>query len=148
MIYFTENLPTRKISIEQLDAVINHACDVLGIPEDISLDIQFTYDIEYPCYGDVDVDRGEDETIATIRVNRRSTTEEMITTIFHEMVHVEQILRGALTMGGGSRKSTWNGDVHNVGYFELPWEKQAFELEQHMMATYKEKYNGIHRKGR
>lgn len=146
MIYFAENLPSQKLSYEQLDTVINHACDVLGIPEDISLEILFTYEIQYPQYGDADVER-DDGTVATIRVNRRASKDDIITTIFHEMVHVDQIIRGALTLGEGSCKSTWNGEIHDTDYYDLPWEKQAFELEQHMMATYKEKYDGIHRKG-
>jgi hypothetical protein len=147
MIYFADNLPTRKLSYEQLDTVINHACDVLGIPEDISIEILFTYDIVFPQYGDADVEQ-DDDTQATIRVNRRASKEDIIATLFHEMVHVNQIISGMLTLGEGSRKSTWNGNVHEVDYFELPWERQAFELEQYMMATYKEKYNGIYRNGR
>jgi hypothetical protein len=143
MIYVAVNLPSRKLTYKQLDDIVNHATDVLGIPEDITLEIEFTYDVEFPQYGDADVERDGD-VVGLIRINRRASTNDIIATLFHELVHVNQIIAGRLTLGEGNRKSTWHGREHGDNYNELPWEKEAFELEQYMMKTYKEKYDGLH----
>lgn len=142
MIYLAENLPSRKLTYKQLDAIVNHATDVLGIPEDITLEIVFTYDIVFPQYGDADVERDGD-VVGLIRINRRASTDDIITTLFHELVHVNQMITGRLTLGEGRQISTWDGREHSEEYHELPWEKEAFELEQYMMKTYKEKYDGL-----
>lgn len=143
MIYFAENLPVRKITLSQIDSIINHATDVLGIPEDITLDIQFTYEIVFPQYGDADLEL-DDGAVGIIRINRRCTTEEIIVTLFHELAHIGQMMSGKLTLGEGKQRSTWYGREHREDYHDLPWEKEAFELEQYMMKTYKEKYSGLY----
>lgn len=143
MLYFTENLPSRKISYQQLDSIFTHASDVLGIPEDVVFEIQFTYDINFPQYGDVDVEI-EDTPLAVIRVNRRANTKEIIATLFHELVHVEQMLSGTLTPDEHSWRLKWNGQLYEREYLDLPWEMEAFSMEQYMMITYMEKYDGLY----
>lgn len=143
MIYIVENLPSTKINYAQLDNIINHATDVLGIPEDITLEIEFTYDVEFPQFGDADVDR-DGRIVGIIRINRRASTDDIIVTLFHELVHINQMINGRLILGEGKQKSSWDGREHIDEYHELPWEKEAFELEQYMMKTYKEKYHDLH----
>lgn len=140
MIYYTENLPTRKMSHVQLDNILNHACDILKMNEDITLEIEFTYELDFPLYGDADF---EDET-ATIRINRRAARDDMIVTLFHEMVHINQMVSGSLKVGEGNQPSLWHGQEYPNEYSQLPWETQAFELEVYMMKTYTEKYNALH----
>ncbi len=50
-----------------------------------------------------------------------------ITTICHEMVHVKQGVRGELTEVCG--KQYWKGKVCNKDYYEQPWEKEAYRLQ-------------------
>lgn len=137
MIYYTENLPASKISHTQLDNILNHACDILKINEDITLEIEFTYDLDFPLYGDADF---EDE-VATIRINRRAAKDDIIMTLFHELVHIDQMISGYLKVGEGSEPSLWHGQEYLGGYFQLPWEKEAFELETYMMEKYNALYN-------
>lgn len=140
MIYYTENLPTSKMSYTQLDNILNHACDILKMNENITLEIEFTYELDFPLYGDADV---EDE-VANIRINRRASKRDMITTLFHELVHINQMMNGSLKIGEGSEPSLWYGREYLNEYLQLPWEKQAFELETHMMKTYMEKYDAVY----
>lgn len=55
---------------------------------------------------------------------------EMSRVLTHELIHVLQLASGRLgiTRNGSSR--TWDGVEMNVGYFDRPWEIQAYALDR------------------
>jgi len=141
MIYFVENLPQRKITHEQLDQALVVADDILQLPEDTIVEITFVSGVERCYCGDADVEDG----VAQITINQKLRKKDLIVTLFHEMVHIKQIIDGRLSIGEGRVPSKWDGEVYNGSYEELPWEEEAFRMEQHIMNTFEEKTNGIHR---
>ena len=68
-----------------------------------------------------------------IRVNKDLSKEDLLTTIFHEFVHIKQHI-----------KKEFGGDVfaisnEEVAYMDRPYEIEAFKLEQEML----EEYNNV-----
>jgi predicted metallopeptidase len=66
-----------------------------------------------------------------IEISSNINTSDMVTTIFHELVHVKQIIDGRLDEDG----RTWKGktyDTTKTPYKELPWEIEAFRLQRLM----------------
>lgn len=98
----------------------------------LSVDIVIT-DIEddaeaYHCC----IEKGQHE----IEIQKGLIEEDLITAVFHEMVHVRQHERGILK-DHGIRKS-WKGEEH-IGvfsttdeYMALPWEEEAYRLQEEM----------------
>ena len=65
-----------------------------------------------------------------IRVNKDLSKEDLLTTIFHEFVHIKQHI-----------KKEFGGDVfgisnEEVAYMDRPYEIEAFRLEQEMLEEY------------
>lgn len=57
----------------------------------------------------------------------------MAKTIFHEMVHIRQ------DVNNDRFNDTWKGvpvDIENCTYDQLPWEIEAFELEEELFQKY------------
>ena len=71
-----------------------------------------------------------------IEIQQGLIEEDFITAIFHEMVHVKQHERGELK-DYGIRKA-WKGEEHisifstTDEYMELPWEEEAYRLQEEM----------------
>ena len=68
-----------------------------------------------------------------IRVNKDLSKEDLLTTIFHEFVHIKQHI-----------KKEFGGDVfgisnEEVAYMDRPYEIEAFRLEKEML----EEYNNV-----
>ena len=126
MIYEVNNTP-KKLDTALLDKAVSFACDYLDL--DVDLTIEFESLKKHQC-GFCDYD--DDEVILTIA--KRLSLHEMIVTLFHELIHVQQYASGRLQHG-----SKWLGKVYKCAYEELPWEIEAHELESVMM----EKFGGI-----
>lgn len=63
-----------------------------------------------------------------IEVVKNVSMEEIVYTICHEMKHVEQLMQKRLVYKDG--KSLWLGEDHtDTGYFDRPWEKEAYYFE-------------------
>lgn len=60
-----------------------------------------------------------------IEVDRTQSLKEFVTTITHEMVHVKQY--AYLELGSGRWKKCKVSE--NTEYMDLPWEKEAFRLQ-------------------
>jgi len=133
MIYVVENMPDT-ISYEVLDRVIVFACDYLGILYETNLEIEFDDELETYQYGISDIEDG----VAQLWLNPSLEKEDLIITIFHEMVHIRQILNGDLVIGEGKEKSKWRGVSYNDSYQDTPWEKEAFEHEKIMLEGFGE----------
>jgi hypothetical protein len=123
MIYELNNEP-KKLSIDLLDRAVAFAADFLGI--DVDLSIEFETLKNHQC-GFCEYD--EDEVVITLA--KRLSVREIIATLFHEMIHVKQYIDGRLEEG-----SKWMGEVYDCAYDELPWEQEAFEIEQIMMEKF------------
>jgi len=71
-----------------------------------------------------------------IEIQQGLIEEDFVTAIFHEMVHVKQHERGELK-DYGIRKA-WKGEEHisifstTDEYMELPWEEEAYRLQEEM----------------
>ena len=64
----------------------------------------------------------------------------MIRTIAHELVHVRQYARTQLVDTSYGCYQKWKGSMFNehlVGYKELPWEKEAHQLELELYEMWK-----------
>tara|TARA_B100001094_G_C17840939_1_gene627903 strand:+ start:41 stop:454 length:414 start_codon:yes stop_codon:yes gene_type:complete len=77
---------------------------------------------------------GDDNRTYEIEVDKKLDIEEMITTICHEMVHVKQYIRNELGIND-------NNDGQN--YFDLPYEQEAYKLQEILLKQYQEENNEI-----
>lgn len=133
MLYYISDIPKNRISFDLLDEVVAFGYEYLGIDDDLELEIVFTSEFEKYQTGDSDIN---DDGIAEINVSKRLSRKEIIATIFHELVHIKQMHRKELIMGKKFEPSTWYGKGY-VGYYELlPWEEEAFRLENEMMSRF------------
>lgn len=76
---------------------------------------------------DVDADVVGDEREFVMRIRKGQDRDDLLTAVFHEMVHVKQYVRNEFP-------------VFEVGcevdYLERPWEIEAFDLQEKMLDTY------------
>ncbi len=76
---------------------------------------------------DVDADVVGDEREFTMRIRKGQDRDDLLTSVFHEMVHVKQYIRKEFP-------------VFDVGcdldYLDRPWEIEAFDLQEKMLDTY------------
>ena len=74
----------------------------------------------------------EDNRTFVIEINKDIGITELVTTVCHEMVHVKQYARNEMTDElVESGHAVWKGrKIHpNTGYYQLPWEKEAYKLQ-------------------
>lgn len=67
-----------------------------------------------------------------IECSRNVTLKELVTTVVHEMIHVKQYARKEMNdnlVEGGN--AVWRGKKvsPNTTYYNLPWEKEAYKLQ-------------------
>lgn len=129
MLYEVENKPN-KLPIELLDRAVSFAADFLSL--EVDLLIEFESLKKHQC-GFCDYD--QDEVILTI--SKRLSVQEIIATIFHEMVHVKQYADGRLEQAG-----IWLGNKYDCDYVDLPWEIEAHEMEKLMLEKFWENEDG------
>ena len=127
MIYYAEE---GVLSVWQLDSAICFAADNLDLPENISIDIQYI-DGKSNLWGSCDQEE-LDNLEFVIEINKDLTTNDMIETLFHELVHVKQIASKQYNVDN----KTWNNIVYNCNYNELPWEIEAFYLQEKLADEY------------
>lgn len=131
MIYFIDNLPKRFKSVN-FDEMILFAHDFLSLQDDLHLEIEFI-DLPKHMHGEADF---EDD-VATISLQKRIKLSDLIPTIFHEMVHIKQIVEGDLVVGADGSRAKWKGEHVQCEYYDFPWEVEAFQLEEKMMKLFK-----------
>lgn len=56
--------------------------------------------------------------------------ERLILTVAHEMVHIKQYARGQVKEIPNRKSRYWMGKKVTKGYFEQPWEIEAFSKER------------------
>lgn len=69
----------------------------------------------------------------TIEIDRTLKEEEYTKTLIHEMIHIEDYIKGNLTEDNGKRY--WKG-VEYLEYETQPWEARAADLEQEYYDQY------------
>ena len=74
----------------------------------------------------------DDNRTYEIEVDKKLDIEEMIVTVCHEMVHVKQYARNELGI---------NDKNDGQNYFDLPYEKEAYELQEILLKQYQEDSN-------
>lgn len=133
MFYEVENLPA-DVTFSQLDSIVNFALNYLEIDTDDTILINFDEDLEpHQCgYFDYEEDDGE----LYISISHALRGEEMVRTIMHELVHARQILTGLYVPGEGKVPGTWAGIEYSCEYKDLPWEIEAYALEEAMFTEY------------
>lgn len=130
MMYYTNNKPTQ-IPLELLDAVIMHAVDCLHLAN-------VTIEMNFKKLSDGTaalIDYNEDEKVVELDIDQNiwKKPQELERTIFHELVHAKQIMDGRLELDYPSK---WMGIIYTCSYHNLPWEKEAYFLEDLMMNTF------------
>ena len=132
MILDTYNQP-KKLTTELLDSVVAHASDMLMLDDLDELQLVFKGANGDNC-GYFDGIGDEEEGVASIEINSKKPVNEIIKTIFHELVHVQQVLHEMFD----DVAKTWHGEYFgNLDYNDLPWEKDAFEKEETLFNTWK-----------
>lgn len=123
-----------KCLVGWLDKIIAFASDYLNLP-DIDLTIHFHDEGFHGAAGFADGDEYEGW---VIEINTEvADFEELVRTIFHELVHVAQIVTGRYIRGESGKLARWEGNVvKEKNYFDLPWEKEAYENESVMWANW------------
>lgn len=115
-----------------VDKAMSFIIDHLQIPEDVFVEISFESLADDNCGGCVDMEHDGEYHIFEMDINKKLTEDEIVTTLFHEMKHVEQTATGKLD------QSIWMGrDYSGVDYSELPWEKEAYEFESRAISIYR-----------
>ena len=69
--------------------------------------------------------------------------DDFITCVLHELVHVKQYFKKELKDINGV-EMRWKGETHiGIDYYNLPWEKYFYELQESLLIEYKnrEVYN-------
>ncbi len=128
MIYIDETIP-KKIDIEKL----NNAIDWAYKKFDFDIDISIGFDT---FSGGFTGDVGLEDSEMSILLSRRIGTESAIKTIFHELVHVQQIIDKRLTYDDSADRQLWDGVPFFGKYEDSPWEKEAWDLEEILMEEY------------
>jgi len=132
MLYEVENIP-ESVTFEQLDSVISFTLNALDFDCDSQLVIEFDDTMEVGQCGFFEYD--EDELL--ISISHLLQGEEMLRTIIHELVHARQILTGQYVPGEGRKAGTWEGVTYDCDYMNLPWEKEAYALEETIYESYR-----------
>lgn len=140
MIYCTVNggtLEERKLT---QDAFFFALEELMPRKKNLDVEIYLT-DMEddaegYHCY----IDKNEHN----IEIQQGLIEEDLVTLVFHEMVHVKQYERNELRDFGVRKR--WKGEDH-IGvfsttdeYMALPWEEEAYRLQEEMYKKWL-KYN-------
>ena len=62
-----------------------------------------------------------------LEIQKGMTLKELVTTVVHEMIHVKQYAMKELDVTGRQWKKS--SVVENTSYYDLPWEKEAYRLQ-------------------
>ena len=86
-----------------------------------------------------DVDTDQVDTF-TLGIHPEANPGEIFLILAHEMVHVMQYVDKTLrtVKKGDDVTNWWEGELVDdpeMDYYDLPWEKQAYELQEHVLAA-------------
>ena len=133
------NKVPKKLGTDTLNKVLDFAEKYLKLNPNLEIHIDFIKTKKFlGQYEGID-EHGETH---YIDINEGESQEDIIRSIFHELVHVRQTDDGDLSLDGNS----WKGFLYRtkemeVEYDHLPWEKEAAELEEKMWRIYNATYH-------
>ena len=66
-----------------------------------------------------------------IEVDKKQSIVGFVTTLVHEMIHVKQWVRNEMDDGITTGRARWKSKVipFDTNYFDQPWEKEAYKLQ-------------------
>lgn len=135
------NKVPKKLGTDTLNKVLDFAEKYLKLNPRLEIHINFVRNKGILWKGQYE---GIDEhgEIHHINISDGLGKEDMIRTMFHELVHVRQTDDGDLSLDGNSWKDRlYRTKQIAVEYEHLPWEKEAFELEEKMWRIYNATYH-------
>jgi hypothetical protein len=133
------NKVPKKLGTDTLNKVLDFAEKYLKLNPKLEIHIDFIKTKKFlGQYEGID-EHGETH---YIDISQNESQEDIIRSIFHELVHVRQTDDGDLSLDGNS----WKGFLYRtkemeVEYDHLPWEKEAAELEEKMWRIYNATYH-------
>ena len=133
------NKVPKKLGTDTLNKVLDFAEKYLKLNPKLEIHIDFIKTKKFlGQYEGID-EHGETH---YIDISEDESQEDIIRSIFHELVHVRQTDDGDLSLDGNS----WKGFLYRtkemeVEYDHLPWEKEAAELEEKMWRIYNATYH-------
>ncbi len=133
------NKVPKKLGTDTLNKVLDFAEKYLKLNPNLEIHIDFIRTKKFlGQYEGID-EHGETH---YIDISEGESQEDIIRSIFHELVHVRQTDDGDLSLDGNS----WKGFLYRtkemeVEYDHLPWEKEAAELEEKMWRIYNATYH-------
>ena len=74
----------------------------------------------------------ENNRMFTIEADKKMGIKDLVTTICHEMIHVKQYARKEMDDWSGTGVARWKTktfNAENTNYYKLPWEKEAYRLQ-------------------
>ena len=132
------NKVPKKLGTDTLNKVLDFAEKYLKLNPKLEIHIDFIKTKKFlGQYEGID-EHGETH---YIDISENESQEDIIRSIFHELVHVRQTDDGDLSLDGNS----WKGFLYRtkemeIEYDHLPWEKEAAELEEKMWRIYNATY--------
>tara|TARA_R100000231_G_scaffold137996_1_gene115406 strand:- start:726 stop:1151 length:426 start_codon:yes stop_codon:yes gene_type:complete len=124
----------RALKMSVLKKAIAYAEDYLNMNTDIDVDITFTKNLDAHGWA-MDIEYGQYE----IEVRHGLTPRQLVKTILHELVHVDQYEKGRLVSAEGKKPNRWMGKVCRAAYADQPWEIEAYKLENRMYRNFMRK---------
>jgi len=87
-------------------------------------------------------DEGDKE--YTVTIDSSSQISAMLQTVAHEMVHVKQYARNELKQLARQPMYRWKNEYLplETPYYDQPWEKEAYELEEELYKEWSNTRNG------
>lgn len=137
--YYDITMPPSHVGIEQLHDAVMFAYQYLDIPDGTSTEVIFNNKRD-PFVGFAMYDF--EEQLAEIYIYNKQSAEEILRTLFHEFVHIKQVIDKRLVVFEDSYDRIWNGEhfLHmsepNELYNDLPWEVEAHSIEQQMIDNF------------
>lgn len=74
-----------------------------------------------------------DKDVFEIELRRNMNTEDLLTTIFHEMVHVKQYSRQELAEDDWGKGRWKDGSRWSYDSLVSPWEKEAYGMQEELL---------------
>ena len=129
------NKVPKKLGTDTLNKVLDFAEKYLKLNPKLEIHIDFIRTKKFlGQYEGID-EHGETH---YIDISEGESQEDIIRSIFHELVHVKQTEEGDLSLDGKSWKGKlYKTDHMEVDYEHLPWEIEAFKLEEKMWKEFK-----------
>lgn len=145
MMYCVEFMP-KKLKQTDIFKAIDWVMLELELPDHIDISIEFKHlsNGEHAAVINEDYDSDEDDAwVFNIEVSKHLEKEDVVRSIFHEMIHIKQMSQGRFKCVNGCYY--WLGKkVPELNYMDRPWEVEAFEYEEKLLDKYEKHVYAIH----